>query len=378
VQEQHSLVYVGPLAGRMPGIVQTKEGLVLVTKGFTLIEPRKGDWSFIQRMLLERMGEEQTRHFDLYLKLGYEDLRQGKLTPGLFLAIVGPVNMHKTCVQELIITPIFGGRVAEPHQFFTSASEFNGDFIGAEHLIITDIDVKGDNRNTHFTSKVKQYCGTSSHRIHPKNREAFQALAFWRISQSCNDDYPHILALPDLGDPTVTDKILLLYFDGKPFERDFMPSERNDIRAKIDAALPGYLYHLINMPVQGDLFDGRFGQVPYKNPTALDKYFNVTKEATLLEIIDAALFDENNRGFLHKPHLRRNTKERWQGFTMDLERELKERDYAHRCEKIGATGNMLGRMLTSIAENTSTSERIRITTRNGRSYYHISPPTPTK
>src|SRR4029453_15839649 len=43
VQEQHSLVYVGPLAGRMPGIVKTEEGLVLVTKGFTLIEPRKGD-----------------------------------------------------------------------------------------------------------------------------------------------------------------------------------------------------------------------------------------------------------------------------------------------------------------------------------------------
>ena len=214
VQEYHSLVYVGPLAGRMPGIVETKEGLALVTKGFTLIEPRKGDWSFIQRMLIERMGEEQMRHFNLYLKLGYEDLRDGKLTPGLFLAIAGPVNMHKTCVQELIITPIFGGRPGEPHQFFTNGTEFNGDFIGAEHLIITDIEVKGENRNTHFTSKVKQYCGTSSHRIHPKGRDAFQALAFWRISQSCNDDYPHILALPDLGDPTVADKILLLHVEG--------------------------------------------------------------------------------------------------------------------------------------------------------------------
>jgi len=76
-------------------------------------------------MLIERMGEDQIHHFHLYLKLGYEDLRNGKLSPGLFLAIVGPVNMHKTCVQELIITPIFGGRPGEPHQFFTNGTEFN-------------------------------------------------------------------------------------------------------------------------------------------------------------------------------------------------------------------------------------------------------------
>jgi hypothetical protein len=56
VQEQRSLVYVGPLAGRRPGIVTTKEGLVLVTNGFTLIEPKKSDWPFIRRMFDERMG----------------------------------------------------------------------------------------------------------------------------------------------------------------------------------------------------------------------------------------------------------------------------------------------------------------------------------
>ena len=244
-------------------------------------------------------------------------------------------------------------------------------------MIITDIDVKGENRNTHFTSKVKQYCGTSSHRIHPKGREAFQALAFWRISQSCNDDYPHILALPDLGDPTVADKILLLHFDGEPFG-EWMPSDRNAIKAQIDAALPAYLYYLINMEVQGELFEGRFGQVPYKNPTALNKYFNVTKEATLLDIIDSALFDESNPAFFSRSYLGRNIKEPWKGFTKDLERELKEGGCEHQCEKMGATGNMLGRMVTSIAENPSTSERIRSTTRNGRSFYYIYPPTPTK
>jgi hypothetical protein len=375
VQEQHSLIYVGALAGRKPGILRTKDGLVLVTAGFTLIAPKKGDWAFIERMLKQRMGEEQIEHFHLYMKRGYEDLRDGKMSPGLFLAIVGPVNMHKTCVQELIITPIFGGRPGEPHQFFTQGTEFNGDFIGSEHLIITDADVKRKNndveRNTHFGTKVKQYCGTSSHRIHPKGRDAFQALAFWRISQSCNDTYPHILALPDLGDPTVADKVLLIHFDGEPFD-DWMPSNRNEIKAKINQALPGYVHHLVNMPVQEKLFHGRFGQKPYKNQLALDKYFSLTQEAGLLELIDEALFKIDRKGELVSMDIKKHGC--FRGYAKELESTLRMHKGDQDLEKIGATGHQLGKMLHAIAENPSTKHRMRITKRKGRTFYYIFPP----
>ena len=88
VQEQHSLIYVGPLAGRKPGIIHTEEGLILINPGYKLIEPKEGEWSFIRRMLEERLGR-QAQHLYVYLKLGYEALRNGKLSPGLHLAIVG-------------------------------------------------------------------------------------------------------------------------------------------------------------------------------------------------------------------------------------------------------------------------------------------------
>jgi hypothetical protein len=51
------------------------------------------------------------------------------------------------------------------------------------------------------------------------------------------DNCAHILALPDLGDPTVADKILhilLLYFDRKPFG-DWMPSDREGDQAQLEA-----------------------------------------------------------------------------------------------------------------------------------------------
>ena len=372
VQEQHLLIYVGPLAGRRPGVIKTEDSLVLVPTGFKLIEPKKGEWNFIKRMLQERLGK-QAKHLYVYLKLGYEALRDGKMSPGLFLAIVGPPNMHKTCVQELIITPIFGGRVAEPWQFFTSASEFNGDFIGAEHLIITDVSVKGNHKNTHIGSKVKQYCGTSSHRIHPKGRDAFQMAVLWRISQSCNDSWPHILALPDLSDDTVADKMLLLHFGGEEFG-DWMPADRNRIQTKIDRELPCFVNYLVEMPVPSLLWDKRFGQKAYKNRTARDKYFSVTQEADLMQIIDEVLF-KNSVGFFVQTGESTKTADFWEGYAKDLETKLqKATQWWQKCEKIGATGQMLGKMLHSIAENPSTKLRVRVTTRGNQSFYRIFPP----
>jgi hypothetical protein len=76
VQEQHSLIYAGPLAGRQPGPIKTKNGIVLVTNGFDLIAPKEGDWSFIEALLTARLGEDVV-HLYIYLKLGYEDLQEG-------------------------------------------------------------------------------------------------------------------------------------------------------------------------------------------------------------------------------------------------------------------------------------------------------------
>jgi hypothetical protein len=88
--------------------------------------------------------------------------------------------------------------------------------------VITDIKVNLkdiQNQSSTLSSNVKKFCGSSSHRIHPKGRDAFHTPVFWRISESVNDIWPHILALPDLSDPTVADKVLLLHFDGEPSER---------------------------------------------------------------------------------------------------------------------------------------------------------------
>ena len=161
--------------------------------------------------------------------------------------------------------------------------------------MITDIKVNLkdiQNQSSTLSSNVKKFCGSSSHRIHPKGRDAFHTPVFWRISESVNDIWPHILALPDLSDPTVGDKVLLLHFDGEPFGR-WMPQERKEIKARADAALPAYLHFLTQqMEIPSKLRGERFDPKPYKNRAALEKYFAVTQEARLLELIDEVLFKD--------------------------------------------------------------------------------------
>ena len=77
----------------------------------------------------------------------------------------------------------------------------------------------------------------------------------------------------------------------------------------------------------------------------------------LLGLIDAALFADGATDV-------------WQGRTTELEAELHARGYRSQCQRMGAIGNILGKMLTGIAENTA---RMRATARGGSGYYYLYP-----
>jgi hypothetical protein len=263
-----------------------------------------------------------------------------------------------------------------PYQYYTGGTTFNGDLIAAEHQLITDADVdckalKARNSNSIISDRVKQVCGSTLQRVHFKRRDAFAIDVFWRVSESANDTWPHILSLPDLTDQTVADKVLLAYFDGKPFGQ-WMPSERGEIKARVDEQMPAFAYHLLEMEVPTKCYDRekRFGQLAYKNPVALQKYFNLTRESTLLDIIDVSLF-------AHDPKLLklRDITEDWEGRAGELEAILRRsKERAEKLDDMGAKGQHFGRCLQSLASQPFAAKRIRVTTRSGGSYYYIKPP----
>jgi hypothetical protein len=368
--QEHPVKYAGPLAGRKTGLIRTEEGLVLVTESYRLIPPRKGDWTFIRQMLEGRLGEDVEQLY-AWLKLSYENLRDEKLVPGLLLCLVGPPDMHKTCTQELVVSGVLGWRTAAPESYFSHRTDFNGEFAAAEHLIISDKEAKSD--NSVFNSRVKQFCGSASQRIHPKYKDAFRTKVFWRPTLSCNDTYPDILALPDLNNPTVADKLLALYFCGAKFG-NWMPAENDRIAKEVRKALPGFIHYLtMEFEVREELFDKRFGQKPYVNQTVLDKYFQVTHEASVLELIDATFFTSDRRGFTD---LKNRPREYIEGYATTLVQMLETSDASREFQRLGALNPVtLGTMLTSVAQNPTTKHRIKITMRGNKKVYRIFPPS---
>ena len=51
---------------------------------------------------------------------------------------IGPKNCDKTLTQEQIITPLFGGREAEPFAYLSGLTRFNNDLFAAEHHKMSD------------------------------------------------------------------------------------------------------------------------------------------------------------------------------------------------------------------------------------------------
>ena len=137
------------------------------------------------------------------------------------------------------------------------------------------------------------------------------------------------------------------------------------------SALPGFIEFLVNMPIPSELVAKRFGQVPYKNKIALEKYFQARKEASLLDLLDEVKPWESLFTWQKENQV-------WQGFTADLERLLTgegaKLEIKEKVKRIGAVGNQLGRMLSHLADNPTTRDRVRRQKRGGKNYYYVYPP----
>jgi len=95
------------------------------------------------------------------IKLDYEALSAGVFAPGQAIFFVGPRNCGKTYLQLYLITPLLGGRAANPYQYMVGDTTFNSDIGEAEHLLLSDEKpVRDGHTRISFTSKVKPWWQT--------------------------------------------------------------------------------------------------------------------------------------------------------------------------------------------------------------------------
>jgi len=368
IQLQQDVHYAAPLAGYDSGIYDINNRRVLVTDSPRLIEPKKGEWPLLKQifegMFNDSLGD-QRPYFDGWMKTAIASLRKKKWQPGQVLALAGPIRSAKSLCQALI-TRMLGGRSAQPYQFMTGATTFNGDLFAAEHLMIEDVaESTNITKRRHFAAQIKAFSVNREQHCHGKNQQALTLTPFWRVSISLNDEAERLLVLPPV-DEDIADKLMLL----KVQKRDMpMPTETPDQMEAfwnaLVAELPAYLHHLETWAIPEALRSPRFSIIHYHHPELLAALEALSPEQQLLEMIDAEIFDPTfNR---HDP---------WEGTAADLRNYLtgENRD----CRKIAETllytpvscGTYLSRLTAKHPERV-TMRRI-----HGVHRYTITPPPP--
>lgn len=220
IQRERHVDYAGPLAGKRVGVHDAQGRRILVTSSPRLIAPGAGDWPILRAVLsglLTTPDEDQTRWLFAWLKVGVEALAKGETRPGHGLIMAGPSDCGKSFIQEHVITPLLGGRSADPTKYLLGKTTFNAEMGGAEHLAMQELPSGLDFKSrVLLADELKRLIATESHALHPKYCDALTLFPWWRVSLSItNNNVDRLKALPALTSD-FGDKILLLLCESHP------------------------------------------------------------------------------------------------------------------------------------------------------------------
>lgn len=302
-QTKFDVDYVGPLAGYQSGFREILGKRLLITESPVLIGPSPGDWSVIRKLIKNLLGgetgDEQLAVFYGWLKIAVESLRAHQIRPGQCLVLAGERGCGKSLLQKLI-TELLGGRMARPYQYMMGQTQFNGDLIESEHLMLEDecstVDIR-TRRN--FGSRIKDITVNDYQRLHAKHKNAIRVKPFWRLSVSLNDEPENLMVLPPI-DESLEDKIILLKARKLPMP---MPTRTNQERdtfwQTMIAELPALVDFLLQFEIPKELLDDRFGVGHFHHPDLLRAINELSPEERLLFLIDEVYFNElDNTGFV--------------------------------------------------------------------------------
>ena len=143
MHDRHSVDKAIALAGYQPGVVTLSDGRrILITKGPKLLDPIPGEFPTITKFL-NGMLLDQVVYFLGWMQHAVKHLYAGKVKKGQSIVFAGPIDSGKSVLQNLVISPLLGGRVARPYAFLAGRTDFNGEWFESEHLMLEDETPRG-------------------------------------------------------------------------------------------------------------------------------------------------------------------------------------------------------------------------------------------
>jgi hypothetical protein len=320
------------LPGYHQGIYDLPGGeRVLVKKSPSVVDPKEGDWPTIRQVVEGMLGADendsssidQTPWFWSLCKCWYRAFVTGSpdgWKQSHAVVFTGTHGCGKNLVQELILTPLIGGRYADPLKFLMDEDQFNGDMM-VEHWLLSEIPSSQRTEDrVKFAERIKQIVANRTMRARLMRSEPSTIQPFVRLSISVNDDADTMRSLPVVSDG-YGDKIIIFHCRKKrlPILGDDdlrLPNEREDddgwgddgdnsfaketeIRKVIAAELPAFCHWLkyhwqipeaLVKPEHENDNPRRFGFRSFHHPVIKQQLFDETSAAQLLRLIDMAEF----------------------------------------------------------------------------------------
>lgn len=340
IRENHAIDGVMAALGGYPsGIHELPDGeRVLVKKSPFYIEHVEGEWPVIRKIIDVIFGPQEGDEVD-QREVFYSVCRtwhrafvmgsptkSWKKSHALFL--VGEHGCGKNLIQELILTPLVGGRAADPLKFLTGQDEFNGDLVRAEHWLGSELPASAKTEDkVAFGEAIKKAVAEVVVRARLMREEPSTVVPFKRLSLSLNPDVGTMMKLPGLV-KGFGDKVVLLKChkgvlpilgendiakvdhdeSGESPEVDAWDDDDDSfareqrIRQVIAAEMPAFCHWLLNewrIPawlLQDDEGQSvkRFGFRAWHHPIIRDQLFDETPQAQLLRLIDLCEFRVNH------------------------------------------------------------------------------------
>jgi len=371
LMQNKRVAFAGALAGYPAGVHESGGIRFLVTESPVVIEPKAGKCANI-RQLVESLffepDEEYSRRqiifFYLWLSESfaafYSRMAEGetdKFRHCPALAIFGPRLCGKSVLIDLIITPLFGGRKADPLNYLREP-KFNKDLFAASLLTLDDKGVSANLTERRARGEgIKDLIWKPEQRMEGKNADAVNLRPFWRLVIAGNDDDGGLQVCPALTQP-LEDKLLILrarQAEGLPTTHE----ERDKWADKIRAELPAFAAYLLAWrPPQEVKLDPRTRVAIFWNPHIESALRELQPEMRLLELIDTL-------GLIESPA------PLWEGKASEFEKAMRTKDTQGLLDRMFLATNSAGKMLTEISR--VSPDRVKKTDRDGSSHYRIFP-----
>ena len=293
VRAENLVDYVGDVAGRASGIHRFQGNQILIKRGPTLIQSRRGGTGFINNFIRVLLGgEEQYGAFMSWLQIARRSvvLGQRRQLPAMVLA--GEIGNGKSFTID-VVRQSLGGRMANAHNFLAGISRFNADLAGAELLYLDDSAAAKDHTTRcKFAQQIKAHLFASSVAIEGKGETPIELDPVQALIIAVNSEPHHLRVLPEIDD-SMEDKIILLKTNVSPLPVEVV-GDREKVQSKILEDLPGWLDIVESYDAKKYINNKNGRLICIKSPELLQLLEVVSLEGNLLELLDRSFLRNVN------------------------------------------------------------------------------------